>query len=182
MRAVESRHAGRAAWASVTRVALAAIAVGAVISLVATPDVSGGASSHARKGLVISSEKNATFGTILVSGTPVYTLKSSGTPCAAQCLKYWPAVVLPKGVARATAGSGVDAAKLGTLKRAGGELQVTYAGKALYRYVGDKSANQVNGNITDTWGTWTVVVTVKPSAGGGATTTTTSPGGGGVGF
>lgn len=154
----------------------------AVAALALAPSVASAASSRTVKGLVISTAKNASLGTILVSGTTVYTLRSNGTPCAAQCLKYWPEVLLPKGATKATAGSGVDAAKLGTLKRAGGRLQVTYAGKPLYWFSGDKAPGQVNGNITDTWGTWSAVVTAKAKSGGGGATTTTSPGGGGVGF
>ena len=46
---------------------------------------------------------------------------------------------------KATAGTGVSAAKLGTIKVAGGALQVTYSGKALYWFFGDKAAGQVKG-------------------------------------
>src|SRR5580658_4020396 len=116
-------------------------------------------SSHPAKSVVISTSKNAELGTILVSGKTLYTLKSSKTACTAQCLKIWPAVLLPKGVTKATAGSGVSAAKLGTVKRAGGALQVTYGGKALYRFFEDTAAGQVRGNaVTDSWGRWSVVV------------------------
>ena len=59
--------------------------------------------------VVVSTTKNAKFGTILVSGKTLYTLKASKTPCTATCLKIWPALVLPKGVTKATAGSGVSA-------------------------------------------------------------------------
>jgi hypothetical protein len=37
------------------------------------------------------------------------------------------------------AGMGAKAAKLGTIRRSGGALQVTYSGKALYRFSGDKT-------------------------------------------
>jgi predicted lipoprotein with Yx(FWY)xxD motif len=157
------------------------VASAGLIALAVAPLAAGAASRHATKVPVISTARNASLGTILVSGTTVYTLHPSGTACGATCLKYWPAVVLPKGAKKAVAGSGVSAAKLGTVKRAAGVLQVTYAGKALYWFYKDKSPGQVNGNITDTWGKWSVVVTAKPTSGTG-TTTTTSPGGGGVGF
>jgi predicted lipoprotein with Yx(FWY)xxD motif len=164
------------------RIAAGVLAVGGLTGAALVPATAGAASSRTVKGLVISTARNATLGTILVSGTTVYTLQSNGAPCAAQCLKYWPEVLLPKGATKATAGSGVDAAKLGTIKRAGGKLQVTYAGRPLYWFIKDKAPGQVNGDVTDTWGTWSVVVTVKPKSGGGGVTTTTSPGGGGVGF
>jgi hypothetical protein len=38
---------------------------------------------------------------------------------------------------------------------------------------------QVKGNVTDTWGKWSVVVTATSAT---ATTTTTAGGGGGIGF
>jgi predicted lipoprotein with Yx(FWY)xxD motif len=59
------------------------------------------------------------------------------------------------------------------VKGAGGALQVTYSGKALYWFIGDKAPGQVNGNVTDTWGTWSDVATVKPAS---------NPGTGGVAF
>jgi predicted lipoprotein with Yx(FWY)xxD motif len=126
----------------------------------------------------ISTAKNATLGTILVSGKTVYTLQASGTPCTATCLKFWPAVMLPKGVTKAQAGSGVNAAKLGTKMTTGGALQVTYGGKPLYFFVGDKTAGQATGNVTDTWGKWSTVVTVKPTSSGSGSGTTAPAGGG----
>jgi len=112
--------------------------------------------------VVVSTTKNATFGMILVSGKTVYTLKASKTPCSAQCVKIWPELLLPKHVKHAKAGTGVKAAQLGTIRRSSGALQVTYSGKALYWFSGDNSAGQVLGNVTDTWGTWSVVVTATP--------------------
>ncbi len=112
----------------------------------------------------VSTMKTTKYGTILVSGNTVYTLQPSKTACTTQCLKIWPEVVLPKGVTKAKAGSGVDAAKLGTIKRSNGALQVTYGGKPLYWFSGDTAHGQVNGNITDTWGKWSVDVTSKAGA------------------
>jgi len=130
--------------------------------------------------LVVSTLKTSRYGTILVSGKTVYTLKPSSVACTAACTKIWPRVLLPVGVAKATAGKGVNAASLGTVKIAGGRLQVTYAHKALYWFTGDKSAGQVTGVLSDKWGKWTVYVTVKPSS--PPPTTTTTSGGGGIGF
>lgn len=147
------------------------------------------ATASAATSVVVSTTKSATFGTILVSGKTVYTLKPSKTPCSTQCLKIWPALMLPKGVTKATAGTGVSASKLGTVKRTGGALQVTYSGKPLYYFVGDTGAGQVHGDITDTWGKWSDVVTVKSASlsSGSGSTTGSVPGGstagsGGVSF
>ena len=159
----------------------ATLIFGALTALVFAPDTARAATSHANKGAVVSTMKISKFGTFLVSGKTVYTLKASATPCTAKCLKAWPEVLLPKGAKSASAGNGVSASKLGTIKRAGG-LQVTYAGQALYWFFKDKAPGQVNGIVKDTWGKWTIVVTQKASGGSGGTTTTTSPGGGGIGF
>jgi predicted lipoprotein with Yx(FWY)xxD motif len=142
---------------------------------------SGAEHSHA-KSVVISTSKSAKYGTILVSGKTLYTLQPNNVSCAAACQKFWVEVLLPKGVTKATAGPGVSAAKLGTTKGAGGALQVTYGGKALFWFSKDKAPGKVTGNATDTWGKWSDVVLVKPTGKKPTTTTTVSGGGGGVGF
>jgi len=174
---VESRRA------VLGRVAAAFLVLGGLAATVGLSVPSGAAGSH----VVVSTLKTTKFGTILVSGKTLYTLKPSSVSCTAACLKIWPELLLPKGVTNAAAGSGVNAAKLGTVKRAGGRLQVTYAGKALYWFSFDTASGQVKGNVSDTWGKWSDVATVKPAGGGtttttGGTTTTTAGGGGGIGF
>jgi predicted lipoprotein with Yx(FWY)xxD motif len=157
-----------------------ALTVGGISSSVAVADTAGASTNHRTKSLVVSTAKNATYGTILVSGNTVYTVKASKTPCGTACQKFWSEVLLPKGVKKAKAGPGVNAAKLGTIKRGHGALQVTYKGKALYRFSLDTAPGQVNGNITNTWGTWSVVVTAKPASAPlvpapGATSVPTTP-------
>jgi len=161
----------------------AATLVGAmsVVGPLAGSSAADAASGHKSATLTISTSKNAKYGTILVSRTTVYTLKASSVACTAKCLKVWPEVLLPAGAKKALAGRGVVARKLGTLKRAGGRLQVTYAGAPLYWFYGDHTPGRVTGNVTDTWGKWSVVVTQKPS-GHPTTTTTTVGGAGGIGF
>lgn len=117
----------------------------------------------AATGVTISTAKNAKLGTILVSGNAVYTLKAGKTSCGANCLKTWPEVLLPEGTLTALAGNGVNTSALGTVARAGGALQVTYSGKALYFFFKDKTSKQVLGNVTNKWGKWSVVVTIKPA-------------------
>jgi uncharacterized membrane protein YgcG len=95
--------------------------------------------------------------------------------------------VLPAGVTKAKAGSGVTASKLGTVKR-NGVVQVTYGGKPLYFFIGDSAAGQVNGVVTDTWGKWSAVVTKKKagssssSSGSSSGSGNSSAGGGGAAF
>ncbi|HLM97547.1 MAG TPA: hypothetical protein VK283_14620, partial [Acidimicrobiales bacterium] len=158
------------------RAAAVTLAVGGLASSAVVLDSAGAVTPRA-KSLVVSTTANPTYGTILVSGNTLYTLKSSKSQCGGKCLKVWPELLLPKGVRKAKAGTGVNAAKLGTVKRKGGALQVTYAGKALYWFYQDSAPGQVNGVGKDKWGTWSVVVTAKsvralqPAAG----TTTTAP-------
>jgi len=138
----------------------------------------GGAAAGAATSTTVSTAKTAKLGTILVSGKTVYTLQASKTACTATCLKIWPEVLLPKGVTKAKAGSGVSAAKLGTVKRSNGARQVTYSGKPLYWFVGDKAPGQVHGNVTDTWGKWSVFVTTKPAQPSSGSGTSSSAGSG----
>lgn len=162
------------------RIAAAVFAVGGLSASVFAVGTAGAATSHKAKNVGISTFKSKKLGTILVSGNTLYTLKPSKTPCNAACTKIWPEVTLPKGDTKATAGTGVSAAKLGTVKRSGGVLQVTYAGKPLYWFSEDTGRGQVHGNVTDTWGTWHDVVLVKPTGGGSGPSGTS--GTGGVGF
>jgi len=161
------------------RIATAALVAGGLSASFLTAGIAGASTGTS---IVISTAKNAKLGTILVSGNTLYTLKASKTPCTTQCLTVWPAVLLPKGVTSAMAGKGVSAAKLGTVKRSGGTLQVTYSGKPLYWFSGDKAMGQVNGNVTDTWGKWSSIVTAKSAQSGSGSTPTTSPSSGGASF
>ena len=166
----------------VRAVSVALAAVGGLSGVLIAGGYAGAASSRTGKSVVISTATNKKPGTLLVSKTTLYTLKASKIACTTKCLQTWPPVTLPKGVTKAVAGTGVSAAKLGTVKTSSGLMQVTYGGKALYWFAKDKAAGQVNGNVKDTWGTWSDVVTVKPaSSSGGAGSGTTPAGNSGTG-
>ena len=141
------------------RMAAAALAGGGLVASLIAAGTAGGATTSS----TVSTAKSAKYGTILVSGTTVYTLKASKVSCGAKCLKTWPEVLLPAGVMAANAGTGVSAAKLGTVAGQGGALQVTYGGKPLYWFSKDTRPGQVKGNVKDKWGSWSVVVTAKPA-------------------
>jgi len=173
-------HTKRATSSRVATAVLAASGLAAIVGASGASGASDAVHSHTTKNVVISTFKSVKLGTILVDGKTLYTLRPNATPCTATCRKFWIPVLLPKGVTKATAGAGVSAAKLGTKSVTGG-LQVTYGGKILFWFFLDKTAGQVKGNITDTWGKWSDVVLVKPLV-KPPTTTTTSGGGGGVGF
>jgi predicted lipoprotein with Yx(FWY)xxD motif len=98
----------------------------------------------------------STYGTILFDGRGfalyAFTKDSRGrSACAGACAKAWP----PYTVARAAQARG---AKVGTIRRADGRLQVTYAGRPLYYYVGDRKAGQILcQNVREFGGLWLVV-------------------------
>ena len=152
----ESTHTHQLARVATVLVALGALGLSLVVAETA----------GAATGVVVSTNKTAKQGTYLVSGKTLYTLKPSRTRCGTSCQKIWPPLMLPTGVTTATAGSGVNAAKLGTVTRSGRALQVTYDGKPLYYFFKDTSAGKVTGNITDKWGKWSVVVLQATSGSG----------------
>jgi predicted lipoprotein with Yx(FWY)xxD motif len=126
------------------RATAVALTLGGLTSTVVA--ASAGALPPRGKSLVISTTANPRYGTILVSGTAVYTLKAaSKVACGSRCRRVWPEVLLPKGVKRARAGKGTDATKLGTVKRKDGARQVTYAGKALYWFHEDNGPGRSMG-------------------------------------
>lgn len=126
---------------------------------------------------------NAKFGTVLVAANGRtlyrYTVDSKGVNrCTgvAICAKYWPQLLVKAG-AKPTAGSGVKASLLGTIKAKNGMAQVTYAGFPLYTFAGDKKAGQMNGQGFDK--TWYVVNTkgalVKAAVKSGGSTGSPAP-------
>jgi len=142
----------------------AAFAVGGLATSAVAVSTTAGAAVKATKTVTVSTANNAKLGKILVSGKTLYTLSTGNGACNSACLAFWPALMLPKGTTKATAGTGVTASKLGTISRSGGALQVTYNGKALYYFAGDSGPGKVTGNkLKDTWGTWFVVSTSKPT-------------------
>src|SRR6476620_5935560 len=91
--------------------------------------------------------------------------KHEKSACYGQCTKYWPPLI----GATPTLGTGLKASLVGTTKRKGGKLQVTYGGHPLYFFAQDKKAGDLNGQgFVHFGGTWWVVsaagkkITVKP--------------------
>jgi predicted lipoprotein with Yx(FWY)xxD motif len=114
-------------------------------------------------GVTINTATVPGVGTVLVNGSDGRTLylltseQGGHLTCTDDngCTKVWPDTELPAGVSGATAGSGVDASKLGTVTSADGHLYPTYAGWPLYEYTGDPGAGQANGQgIVSFGGTW----------------------------
>ncbi len=76
--------------------------------------------------------------------------------CSGFCAQQWPPLLLPSGVDKPTAGPGVVASLLGTVRRPGGRLQATYNGWPLYTWIGDTTPGQATGQADD-MGLWYVL-------------------------
>ena len=104
--------------------------------------------------------KGSSFGEILFDGRGhvlyAFTRDPRGrSTCRRSCARAWPPYVVD---AAPRAGAGVARRRLGTTRRADGSLQVTYAGRPLYYYVGDKKPGQILcQNVTEFGGVWRVI-------------------------
>jgi predicted lipoprotein with Yx(FWY)xxD motif len=141
----------------------------------------GAAAAYAVTGPILKAAHNAKLGSIVVSaqGLTLYHLTSEqgSIKCTGICQSFWiPVLVTAKG--KPVLGKGVVAAKVGTIRRPGGKLQVTYNKLPLYRYYLDKKPGQYRGEgLAEGTGTWFAVslkgTIVKLGGGGGAGGTTT---------
>ena len=135
-----------------TTLVLVALAVATVVSGVAS------ASTDAPRSTVTAS--SSTYGRILFDGRGYALYAFTRDPrgrsvCSGACAKVWPPYLV-KG--RARAADRVKSSQLGTTKRADGRLQVTYAGRPLYYYVGDRKPGQVLcQNVKEFGGLWLVI-------------------------
>ncbi|HVY46508.1 MAG TPA: hypothetical protein VHB21_11545 [Minicystis sp.] len=76
--------------------------------------------------------------------------------CSGLCASYWPPL-LTSGTSKA--GRGVKATLLGSVRRADGTRQVTYAGHPLYFFSGDAKRGQTNGEGLKDFGAGWYVLT-----------------------
>jgi predicted lipoprotein with Yx(FWY)xxD motif len=154
-----------------------------VVAALAVAGCGGGGSSNASSGtpktasgaaatVGVSSEG---LGDILVNsqGRTLYLFtKDSGamSECSSACAVNWP----PQRVTgKPTTGSGASAALVSTTSRPGGAKQLTYNGHPLYRFKGDTSAGDTNGQGLNAFGgSWYALspsgdqVSTQPSGGG----------------
>jgi predicted lipoprotein with Yx(FWY)xxD motif len=100
------------------------------------------------------------YGTILFDGRgrALYAFTRdmrNRSRCYGACAKAWPPYVVS---GRVRAAAGTKTSLLGTTRRADGTRQVTYAGRPLYFYVGDRKAGQVLcQNVNEYGGLWLVL-------------------------
>ena len=154
---------------------LGSLALGAAATVAACSSSSSGAaagsSSSAPAGtssaaaVTISAKNVPGVGTVLVNrqGQTLYLLtseKGGKITCTAAngCTAAWPETLLASGTAAPTAGSGVQASLLGTVKDASGNLEVTYNHWPLYTFAGDSGPGVAKGEgISNFGGTWYVL-------------------------
>jgi predicted lipoprotein with Yx(FWY)xxD motif len=113
----------------------------------------GGAANPARAATV--STRDTGLGTVLVDGRGrTLYLFEKDTPtrssCNGACASIWPPLTTTG--AKSVAGGGLAAAKLGSVKRADGKTEVTYAGHPLYTYAGDAKPGDTRGQGLDQFG------------------------------
>jgi predicted lipoprotein with Yx(FWY)xxD motif len=105
--------------------------------------------------------KSSAYGKILFDGRGyvlyAFTKDAKGrSACSGACAEAWPPYIVGRSTLRV--GTGLDAKKIGTTKRADGRLQVTYAGRPLYYYVGDDGPGVIRcQNVYEYGGDWLVV-------------------------
>jgi predicted lipoprotein with Yx(FWY)xxD motif len=149
--------------------------------------------SSGEPGTAFRVEDVAGLGMAVVDGRghTVYVLTTDGktnAPCDDEsgCTKVWPDLALPDGTAAATAGPGLKASLLGTMKVSGStETYPTYGGWLMYEFVMDKGAAESHGEgIKSFGGTWYALSPDGTPITSAATTTTarSSGGGGGGGY
>ena len=118
-----------------------------------------GMSSHsADRGTV--TVNSSRFGKILFDGRGFALYAFTKDPrgrsvCTGACAKAWPPYIV-RSAPRADAG--VKRSLLGTTRRTDGRFQVTFAGRPLYYYVGDRAPRQILcQNVSEFGGLWLVV-------------------------
>ena len=162
-----------AAVIPIAALTIAACGGGGNAATAATPKTSSGAS--ATVGVA-----NSGLGSILVDSTghTLYLFKAdvgAKSACTGACATAWPPL-LAKG--KPTAGTGLTASELGTIKRSGGNRQVTYNGHPLYLFIKDQKAGQTTGQGVTAFGApWFALTPSGTQASG-----TASSSGGGYGY
>jgi len=132
---------------------LAPLAVLAMLSGCTTSDDAADTTDTATAATTVGTV-DGELGTFLVDGDGrtlyLFTIDEPGVSnCDEACLQAWPPLLT---AGDPTAAGSADATLLGTLTRADGTLQVTYAGWPLYLFAADATPGDVNGQgVNDVW-------------------------------
>ena len=121
---------------------LHAVVVGVIGLLVVVATGCGGAIPSSDGGPATLKLSSSADGRFLVDrqGHSVYLFEKDEdgqSSCGGACAAVWPPLETSSAP---QAGAGVDSGALGTMKRADGDMQVTYRGHPLYYYAGDASS------------------------------------------
>jgi len=129
-----------------------------VTATLAAPAVASLGASHAEARSTLTA-RDSRYGRILFDGKGfalyAFTRDPKGrSACSGACAAAWPPYLVAKA---ARAGAGTRTRLLGTTRRADGKLQVTYAGRPLYYYIGERSPGQILcQNVNEYGGLWLV--------------------------
>ena len=133
---------------------LRVLLLGVVVAAVLAP------SAMSEKPRATLAVRSSTYGKALFDGRGfvlyAFTRDHGRSACYAACAKAWPPYFAPKGPLRV--GSGAKRSLLGAVKRKNGGRQITYAGRPLYYYVGDREPGQILcQNVVEYGGRWLLV-------------------------
>lgn len=141
--------------------------------------VAGSIASSATETSATVSLRKTKLGPVLVNarGHTLYLFvkdRNGRSACTGSCARFWPPL-LSRG--KPTGGPGIKGSLLGTTRRSGGGLQVTYNRHPLYSYALDRRAGQTNGQGSLNFGArwWAVSARGTAVVRAPTATTTTTP-------
>jgi predicted lipoprotein with Yx(FWY)xxD motif len=126
---------------------LSALPVASAANGSKTPAVAGPRSASLSAAKKTIEVRSTGLGKILVDsqGRTLYLFKKDShgrSACNGECAKFWPPL---RASGKPTTGSGISAAKLGTIRRSDGTRQVTYNGHPLYTFLQDSKPGETHG-------------------------------------
>jgi predicted lipoprotein with Yx(FWY)xxD motif len=146
----------------------------------------GGGTTQPSNTFTVETQHVPDLGAVIADGKgmTLYHLKTEvngSIACTGSCASVWPPLLVPSGSTKPTEGAGATG-RLGTVTRPDGGVQVTYDGLPVYRYSGDTSAGQANGQGIQ--GVWFAITPSGALAGAssGSGSPSSSPTGGGYGY
>lgn len=145
---------------------LAAAVVAAAMVVLATSALSGAAGSTTAGATVKTGQALGKKVLVTRTGRTLYSLSAETNGrfiCTGSCVSIWHPLLAPRS------GKPTGATSLGTVRRPGGQKQVTYRGKPLYSFSQDRKAGDAKGEGFKDVGTWHV------AAVGRSSTTTPAP-------
>ena len=129
-----------------------------IVAAVAALSVASSTMAVGRSAPTVSA-KSSKYGKVLFDSRGfvlyAFTKDQRRSACGGACAQKWPPYLVRHAL---TAGARVKSSLLGTVRRADGSRQVTFAGRPLYFYVGDAKPGQILcQNASEFGGLWLVV-------------------------